>query len=123
VYQQAGSKFGAWLDRHVPFVKRVWKAFTMLGDIGKLVAGGATVAALFVGGSAANDALTNTASHCPSGWAYNEAINGDAVHRACYDEPWSVVLNPDNSCNYGLNTQDRDAVPTPCNEVPGWAGR
>ena len=95
----------------------------MLGDISKLVAGGVTVAALFVGGSVANDALTETASACPSGWAYNEANSGDAVHRACYKEPWSVVLNPDDSCNYGLNTQNPTGRPTQCSEVPGWAGR
>ena len=94
----------------------------MLGDISKLVAGGVTVAALFVGGSVANDALTETASACPSGWAYSEANSGDAVHRACYREPWSVVLNPDDSCNYGLNTANPNAIPTQCSEVPGWAG-
>jgi len=123
VYQEAGSKVGAWLDRHVPFVKRLWNGFKMLGDIGKLIAGGATVAALFIGGPAANDALTGNASACPSGWAYNEANEGDSVRKSCYREPWSVVLNPDNSCNYGLNTANPSALPTQCSEVPGWAGR
>jgi len=79
---------------------------------------------LALGGNEAVQLLDGgPASACPSGWAYNEANSGDAVHRACYKEPWSVVLNPDNSCNYGLNTQNPTGRPTQCSEVPGWAGR
>ncbi len=123
MYQQAGSKIGAWLDRYVPFVSKTWKAFSMLGDVGKVIAGGATVAALLFGGPAVNEALTTDSSGpCPKNWQYNYAQEGDAVRETCWQAPWSVVLNADKSCNYGLNTSDPNAKPVDCEAVPNWSG-
>jgi hypothetical protein len=122
VYQQAGSKVGAWLDRYVPFVSKSWKAFSMLGDLGKVIAGGATVAALLFGGTQTGVFESNS-SACRDGWAYNEAIEGDAVRRTCYDPTtgWSVLLAPDGkTCESGLNTRNPNATPVDCAQVPGW---
>lgn len=127
MYQDKGSKvgarLGAWIDRNVPVVKRVWKAFDMLSDFMKVVTGGVAFAALLFGGNAAVDQLASPASACPSGWAYNEAIEGDAVRRTCYDADtgWSVLLAPDGkTCESGLNTRDRNATPVDCSAIPGW---
>ena len=94
-----------------------------MDNIKNIALAGTTVLALIFGGSEAVSQLDGGDSVCPSGWKYSEATEGDAVHRACYKEPWSVVLNPDNSCNYGLNTTNPNAIPAQCSEVPGWAGR
>jgi hypothetical protein len=120
VYQETGSKVGAWLDRHVPFITRIWKAFKMLGDLGKVIAGGATVAALLFGGTQTG-VFESKSNICPDGWAYNEALDGDALRRTCYQEPWSVLLAPNsNDCESGLNTQNPRATPVDCAQVPGW---
>jgi hypothetical protein len=122
VYQQAGSKVGAWIDRHVPFISRIWKAFQMLGDLGKVVAGGATVAALLFGGTQTG-VFESKSNICPDGWAYNEALDGDALRRTCYQEStgWSVLLAPNsNECESALKTNDRNATTVNCAQVPGW---
>jgi hypothetical protein len=122
VYQQAGSKVGAWLDRYVPFVSKTWKAFSMLGDLGKVIAGGATVAALLFGGTQTGVFESNS-SVCPDGWAYNEAIEGDSIRRTCYQVStgWSVLLAPNsNDCESALKTNDPRATKVECSAVPGW---
>lgn len=124
MYQQAGSKAGAWIDRRVPLFKRIGGAFKVLDTVTKVVAGGATVAALLFGGGVAEDKLfTDSSGPCPKGWSYNEAYEGDAVRRTCYqsDSGWSVLLAPNsNTCESALNTKDPNAKVVDCAQVPGW---
>lgn len=65
--------------------------------------------------------LAPAESRCPQGWKDTSTRDIDIVVPSCSRDGWLVVLNPDNSFNYGvqLDTPGASFKFSPF-EVPGW---
>lgn len=56
---------------------------------------------------------------CPDGWDAT-SVTDHVFLQTCARGGWVVVLLPDGSADYGLNTADPSAAPVEPDEVPGW---
>jgi hypothetical protein len=82
---------------------------------------GAAVSGAVVVGATVAPSAAPSESRCPGGWDYNSYVIQDATIESCAQDPWVVVLHPDGSFNYGLNTGDPTAVEQfDPQAVPGW---
>ena len=58
---------------------------------------------------------------CPGGWEHSY-IQDHVVAETCTKGSMVVTLYPNNrkTANYGLATKDPNALPIPCERIPGW---
>ena len=57
---------------------------------------------------------------CPDGWSHFQ-IEEHIVQETCSKASIVAVLYPYmKKANYGLETRNPDALPTPCRLIPGW---